>query len=104
VTGVDASQLLIASHIKPWSKSEPAEKIDGNNGLFLSPHVDKLFNDGFITFTSGGQMEVADSFDSKVLEAWGIDPTRNFGSFNADQAFFLDYHNRSKFGSVAFVT
>ena len=104
VTGVDSSQLLIASHIKPWSKSEPAEKIDGNNGLFLSPHVDKLFNDGFITFTSQGKLEVADSFDSKVLEAWGIDPTRNFGSFNSDQAFFLEYHNKEKFGSIAFVS
>jgi putative restriction endonuclease len=102
VTGVHASQLLIASHIKPWSASEPVEKLDGNNGLFLSPHVDKLFNDGFITFTSGGAMEIADDFDRKVLNQWGIDTQKNYGRFNSDQTYFLDFHNETIFGSTAY--
>lgn len=103
VTGVHSSQLLIASHIKPWSKSEPIEKLDGNNGLFLSPHVDKLFNDGFITFTKKGEMEVAPAFDSQVLELWGIDPSRNYGKFNSEQAFFLQHHNEVVFDSKKYV-
>jgi hypothetical protein len=102
ITGVHASQLLIASHIKPWSKSAPVEKLDGNNGLFLSPHVDKLFNDGFMTFTSEGSIEVTDDFDRKILNLWGIDAKRSYGNFNSDQAYFLDYHNESVFGSNAF--
>jgi len=103
VTGVHSSQLLIASHIKPWSKSEPIEKLDGNNGLFLSPHVDKLFNDGFITFSKKGEMDVAPAFDIDVLELWGIDPTRNFGKFNSEQSFFLEHHNEAVFDSKKYV-
>jgi putative restriction endonuclease len=102
VTGVHASQLLIASHIKPWSHSEPVEKLDGNNGLFLSPHVDKLFNDGFITFTPEGCIEVADNFDRKVLSQWGIDVKKKYGHFNSDQTYFLDYHNETIFGSTPY--
>lgn len=45
VTGVTNKALLIASHIKPWSKCDNnAERLDGNNGLLLSPHIDKLFD------------------------------------------------------------
>lgn len=103
VTGVSSSQLLIASHIKPWSKSEPIEKLDGNNGLFLSPHVDKLFNDGFITFTKQGKLEVASGFDLEVLNNWGIDPLRNYGKFNSEQNYFLEHHQEMVFESKKFV-
>jgi hypothetical protein len=103
VTGVHSSQLLIASHIKPWARSEPVEKLDGNNGLFLSPHVDKLFNDGFITFQKSGKLEVASDFDVAVLTRWGIDPTKNFGRFNDDQAYFLEHHHGNVFESKKFV-
>ena len=47
---VNHHKLLIASHIKPWRDSTATEKLDGNNGLLLSPHIDKLFDIGYITF------------------------------------------------------
>ena len=50
VTGVKDRQFLVASHIKPWRASDNAEKLDGNNGQLLSPHVDKVFDNGWITF------------------------------------------------------
>lgn len=103
VTGVHASQLLIASHIKPWSKSEPIEKLDGNNGLFLSPHVDKLFNDGYITFAKSGKLEIASDFDQDVLRHWGIDPAKNYGKFNSEQTYFLEHHQENVFESKKFV-
>ena len=99
VTGVHHSKLLVASHIKPWSKSEPNEKLDGNNGLFLSPHVDKLFNDGFITFTKSGKLEVAETFDKQVLKQWNIDPKKSYGKFNSEQAYFLEFHQEVIFES-----
>lgn len=103
VTGVHSSQLLIASHIKPWAKSEPIEKLDGNNGLFLSPHVDKLFNDGYITFAKSGKLEIASDFDQEVLNQWGIDPGKNYGKFNSEQAYFLEHHQENVFESRKFV-
>lgn len=97
VTGVSAEKFLVASHIKPWAKSDNQERLDGNNGLFLSPHIDKLFNDGFITFTAKGSMEVSPKLDLDVLDKWKVDPRENFGRFNSDQAYFLNHHNEEIF-------
>lgn len=97
VTGVRAEKFLIASHIKPWRDSDNQERLDGNNGLFLSPHVDKLFDGGFITFTAKGRLEVSPLLDADVLARWHIDPNDNFGRFNGDQAYFLKHHQEETF-------
>lgn len=49
-TLVNDERLLIASHIKPWSKADNEEKIDPKNGFMFTPTYDKLFDRGFITF------------------------------------------------------
>jgi len=51
LTGITNPTLLIASHIKPWRLCDTAgERLDGMNGLLLSPDADLLFDRGFITF------------------------------------------------------
>jgi hypothetical protein len=97
VTGVTSEKLLTASHIKPWKVSDNQERLEGNNGLFLSPHVDKLFDSGLITFTAQGEMLVSPQLDDEVLPKWKIDPRKKYGKFNSDQAFFLDFHNNETF-------
>ncbi len=59
VTGINKPSLLIASHIKPWALCNNEEKIDVENGLLLSPNMDKLFDNGLITFTKKGKMRVS---------------------------------------------
>ena len=49
---INDERLLIASHIKPWAKSDDKEKIDPKNGFMLSPNYDCLFDHGFMTFKS----------------------------------------------------
>ena len=44
------SNILIASHIKPYSVCEPNEKYDPNNGILLNALLDKAFDCGLITF------------------------------------------------------
>ena len=51
-TMVNDERLLIASHIKPWAKSNDDEKIDPKNGFILTPTYDRLFEQGFITFSN----------------------------------------------------
>jgi putative restriction endonuclease len=97
VTGVHSEKLLTASHIKPWKTSDNTERLDGNNGLFLSPHVDRLFDSGFITFTAVGEMLVSPLLDEEVLNKWHIDPNKRYGKFNSEQAFFLEFHNTQTF-------
>ena len=50
ITMVNDERLLVASHIKPWIKSNNFEKTDPKNGLMLTPTYDKLFDKGFISF------------------------------------------------------
>ena len=39
VTRVNEPRHLKASHIKPWRDGTDAERLDGANGLLLSPHA-----------------------------------------------------------------
>lgn len=97
VTGVTSEKFLIASHIKPWKNSDNVERLDGNNGLFLSPHVDRLFDGGFISFNQRGEMLVSPQLDGTVLSKWSINPAKKYGKFNQEQAYFLDYHSKELF-------
>jgi hypothetical protein len=97
ITGVTNIRHLRASHIKPWAMSNNEEKLDGHNGLLLSPHVDHLFNDGFITFTRSGDLLVSRSMSELILHQWSIDPNQNVGPFSEWQEKFLEYHRDVKF-------
>lgn len=92
VTGVAAKEHLRASHIKPWRDSSNAERLDGFNGLLLSPHIDALFDRGYISFNDDGLLLVSDLMDTKVLVLWGIDLNTKVGAFNEAQRVYLKYH------------
>lgn len=57
--GVDNPELLVASHIKPWAKSEPEEKLDVDNGFLMCPNHDRLFDKGWISFDDDGNIKIA---------------------------------------------
>lgn len=92
VTGVSNIKHLRASHIKPWSASNNEEKLDGFNGLLLSPHVDHLFDRGFISFQDSGELLVSKELNPKILEQWSIQAKKNVGEFKAAQSAYLEYH------------
>jgi len=75
VTGVkdQVPSILIGSHIKSWADSDDDERMDGENGLLLAPHVDKLFDRYLITFSDNGKILVSNQLNESVLEQWGID-------------------------------
>ena len=50
VTGVEKLVHLVASHCKPWRDSSNEERLNGENGLLLTPTIDHLFDRGFIGF------------------------------------------------------
>ncbi|MGL4888201.1 MAG: HNH endonuclease [Aeromonas veronii] len=101
VTGVSNKVLLIASHIKPWCECDNIERLDGNNGLLLSPHIDKLFDQGWITFTDVGDLLCAEPEIEQVLQKWGIELPLNVGTFSANQTRFLTYHQNEVFKGEA---
>lgn len=52
LTGIDIPQVLLASHIIPWSdKSHKRDRLNPCNGICLSALYDKAFDKGLITFS-----------------------------------------------------
>ncbi|WP_223523967.1 HNH endonuclease [Pseudomonas sp. A-B-26] len=96
LTGVTDPDFLIASHIKPWKDSDNQERLDGHNGLMLAPHVDRLFDRGWISFRDGGELLVA-SGAADVLKAWGIDLNTNVGPFPKKCHTYLEHHRKLTF-------
>jgi putative restriction endonuclease len=90
-------RFLNASHIKPWRDCNNEERLDGYNGMLLSPHVDKLFDSGWISFSDEGKVLISNESIISVLLNWGFDPNMNVGSFTAKQKYYLDYHRKKIF-------
>lgn len=97
VTGLSDPRHLRASHIKPWRDSTNRERLDGKNGLLLSPHIDHLFDQGYISFSPSQELLVVPNTRREVLDKWGIDAGTRVGSFDRDQQAFLDYHRVNVF-------
>lgn len=47
ITGIDIPDLLLASHIIPWSKNT-IERLNPENGICLSPLYDRAYDKGYI--------------------------------------------------------
>jgi putative restriction endonuclease len=56
------TNLLIASHIKPWKASTNIERLDVFNGLLLTPNLDKAFDSGLVTFDDDGKVRISPQF------------------------------------------
>lgn len=101
-TGIAIPELLVASHIKPWSESDNAtEKVNPQNGLLLNALHDAAFDKGLITIS----LEYRIIVSQKLLSESEID-NRYFASLNGQKMMlpsrflpdrqFIEYHN-SKF-------
>lgn len=97
LTGITEPTLLIASHIKPWSRSSDFEKLDGCNGLLLSPHVDRLFDRGLISFDDDGTVLRSPVVAAEIWVAWALDKITHVGNFSSKQCGYLAYHRENLF-------
>jgi len=80
ITGLAISELLVASHIIPWSKDEK-NRVNPENGLCLNALHDKAFDKGFITIDAD----------------YKIKTSKYFCEFEQDknvQIFFLSFENK----------
>lgn len=59
VLGFTNRSVLRASHVKPWKLSNDQERLDPENGLLLTAHLDALFDAALITFSRSGEMVIA---------------------------------------------
>jgi hypothetical protein len=72
ITGVRNLNHLIGSHIKPWRHSDNQERLDGENGLLLTPSIDHLFDKGHISFKDTGALLISPIADRESLAKMGV--------------------------------
>ena len=72
ITGVTNPVHLRASHCKPWRDSSNDERLNGENGLLLTPTIDHLFDRGFISFEDTGNLIVSPVAHVPSLNRMGI--------------------------------
>ena len=94
ITGVTRVEHLRASHCKPWRDSSNEERLDGANGLLLTPNADHLFDRGFIGFEDNGDVLISPVAHKDSLARLGIDLGRalNVGRFAEGQRRYLEFH------------
>jgi len=103
ITGINQPELLIASHIKPWSQ-DSTNRLNPKNGLSLNALHDKAFDKGLITITEDYKIKVSTTLLKKE-SIKGI--KQNFIQFHNKQIIlpkkfmpdpeFLKYHNHACF-------
>jgi len=98
LTGIDIPELLIASHIIPWSQ-DTENRLNPQNGLCLNSLHDKAFDRGFITFDDSYKLILSEKLKKKQskyfieLEGQKITlpkkflPNINFLKFHREEIF-----------------
>ena len=97
LTGLLDRRHLRAIHIKPWRISSDAEKLDGCNGLLLSPHLEHLFCRGYISFADSGDLLVSRYLNPAVLDKWGVQLPCQVSAFRPEQCRYLEFHRTEVF-------
>lgn len=64
VTGIDIPDLLVASHILPWSKNEK-ERLNPENGICLSALYDRAYDKGYIGIKENFEIVLSEALKKK---------------------------------------
>ncbi|PGC47390.1 HNH endonuclease [Bacillus toyonensis] len=94
--GVSDKRFLIASHIKPWSKSNHKERLDINNGLLLCPNHDALFDKGYISFGDDGEILISASLDESLKIFLNVNDKLQI-QMNEMQRQYMKWHREIEF-------
>ena len=78
ITGIDLPDLLVASHIIPWSQNE-VERLNPENGICLSALYDRAYDKGLIGITEKYQIILSSMLKTKEKEEFY---PSNFGNLN----------------------
>jgi hypothetical protein len=93
VTGVAISEVLRASHAKPWADcASDAERLDVFNGFLLSANLDALFDRFLISFDEQGVLVIAPALTGQDLLSLGIAPCMKLRWINLLHQPYLAQH------------
>ncbi len=94
VTNFNKLDILIASHIVPWSKATDQERLDVNNGLLLSPTYDALFDKHLITFDINGKIQLSEKIEFSAYQKIGVSGKEQIHDLSKYNVQYLERHNQ----------
>lgn len=99
VTSCSAHDLLIASHIKPWSQCTTLlERLGAANGLLLIPNLDKVFDRGLISFDNKFRILLSPKLRPGDALSFGVHQNLRLTSkAQNDTLQFLEFHRDKVF-------
>ncbi|MBI4953990.1 MAG: HNH endonuclease [Myxococcales bacterium] len=98
ISGLAVAELLRASHIKPWAEcASDAERLDVFNGLLLAPHLDAVFDRGFVTVSDEGAVVVSTALDDEARGALGLDRPLRVRALHDGHRAYLPWHRERVF-------
>ena len=93
--------LLIASHIIPWSKcSTTVQRLEASNGLLLAPHIDKLFDAGFISFDDRFEIMISPTLSLADRNALNISPGQRLKGATPELIPSLSWHRANVYRPI----
>jgi len=93
VTGITVSEVLRASHAKPWANCvNDAERLDVFNGFLLSANLDALFDLFLITFNDDGTMLVSSKLTMDQRISLGLNSAFSLRWVAKEHKHYLQYH------------
>lgn len=92
VTKFNKIEILIASHIIPWSESTDMERLDVHNGILLSPVYDALFDKHLISFDHKGGIILSDSIEEQSYKKIGVTGKEKIQNLSLYNFAYLDRH------------
>lgn len=80
-----ANELLVASHIQPWSESDDSERENPLNGLLLSSPLDKLFDRHLISFDDDGKILLSRALTWETKAIFAVDKEMQLRWFHINE-------------------
>lgn len=98
ITMASDDRVLIASHIKPWAKSNSDEQIDPMNGFMFTPTFDYLFDRGFMSFTEDKKTKLSPFLSKMTYSKLGISDNKLIKTLPLQgREEYLEYHRSNIF-------
>ena len=95
VTGLALSEVLRASHAKPWAEcANDAERLDVFNGFLLVANLDALFDRFLISFDDTGQLLVSSALHVDDQHRLGLQPGMTLRWLGEAHRGYLAWHRR----------
>jgi len=90
-TNIVEDKLLIACHIKPYSKCDKEEAYDLKNGIIMTPTYHLLFDLGFISFKDNGDLIISPFLSNSNAKRLNLINGKNYRLEKGSEKY-LKYH------------